>query len=205
MLPELVRRSILKKRSAAAAELAEQAGDLDDDVLDDVVPPEMTTMQLRELRVDLESRMDKKVQLGSKKGITTIRSRYARNFSDASDDPTQFDGWVRPDDEDDVSDDEEDEKLQGAVDATAATAAAAVGPLRIVSVDRVFCPVLQASGLPCKANYKHVQGKSMKKHVLTHCPDGCAAEGALLWAQFIRDGEVCRPYIFLHFSADFFA
>jgi hypothetical protein len=37
--------------------------------------------------------MDKKVLLGSKKGITTIQSRYSRNLAEASDDPTQFDGW----------------------------------------------------------------------------------------------------------------
>ena len=178
-LPDLVRRASLKKRSAMAADLAEQPSDGDDEHPDVL----MTTEELVALRAYLESRMDKKVLSGSKKGITTVRSRYARNLADASDDPTQFDDWTRPEnEEDDSSDDEaDDENL---------LAAAGVGqPRQVISLDRVFCPVIQ-SGKPCKANYKHGNGKSMEKHVLTHCPDGHAVEGQRLWSQFVRDGKV---------------
>ena len=192
MLPVLARRSTVKKRSAAAADLDERPDSAAgaDEVFDDaaaLAPTDMTMMRLRELRADLESRMNKNILLGSKKGVTSIRSRYSRNLADASDDPTQFDHWVRPDDESDSSD--EDQKDDEMGDATAA-AAASTGPPRRVSIDRQFCPVLQASGSQCKANYKHLHGKSMKKHALTHCPDGFAAEGSLLWTQFVRDGKV---------------
>ena len=186
-LPPLVRRTILKKRSAVVAGLAERT-DGDDDHSDDDNHSDngvVDIMTLYARRAELESQMDKKVLLGSKKGISTIRSRYARNFADASDDPTQFDGWVRPElEEDDSSDDDVENE-----NPTPAVGHAQPAP-RTVSFDRVFCPVLQASGVPCVANYKHGHGKSMEKHVLSHCPDGRAAEGALLWAQFVRDGKV---------------
>jgi len=146
-----------------------------------MAPAVMPMERLRLVRAEIESRMDKGVLLRSKKGVTTTRSRFSRNFADASDYPSQFDGWLRLHDDDDSSDDE-DEKEDDVSAAAAAAASGGEGPVRAVIIDRHFCPVIQASGQPCKANYKHIHGKSMQKHVLTHCPDGRADDGALLWA-----------------------
>lgn len=172
-LPELVRRATLKKCSAEAANLTEQDSD-------GGVSNVLEMNQLLALRAELESKMKKEVRLGAKKGIATIRSRFSRNFADASDDPTQFDGWVRPENEDD---DSSDDDVETVVDPARPAS-------RSVSIDRVFCPVIQASGVKCVANYKYGHGKSMQKHVFTHCPDGRAVEGAMLWEQFLRDGKV---------------
>lgn len=190
-LPLLVRRTTLKKRSSVEANLAEQPSDDHDHDADDVEMehPVMSSTQLRAVHADLESRMDKKVLLNPKKGVTTIRSRHARNLADASDDPSQFDGWIRPENEEDDSSDEDEEDDTAPAVATAAAAVPA-RPATRVSYDRVFCPVRQAGGAPCVANYKHGNGKSMQKHVYSHFPDGHATEAAQRWAQFVRDGKV---------------